>query len=171
MPSLSIRSYPVSVTAPRRPSFVDLTEHLVEAVGRGGITEGSVTVYCTHTTCGVLVNEWEDGCLEDLLCRLEALVPTDAYYAHDDLRRRTQNLHENEPINGRAHVAQMLLGATSVTIPVAGGVPLLGRWQRLLFLELDEPKPRTLVFQVCGVGAVDVSEAPSIGISERAIDL
>jgi secondary thiamine-phosphate synthase enzyme len=155
--SLSIRSYPVTVTAPRRPSFVDLTDHLEEAVDRAGITEGSVTVYCTHTTCGVLINEWEDGALQDLLCRLEALVPTGAYYAHDDFGRRTQSLHPNEPINGRAHVAQMLLGATSVTIPVAGGVSLLGRWQRLLFLELDGPKPRTLVFQLSGVGSLTPS--------------
>ena len=160
VPSLSIRSYPVTVTAPRRPSFVDLTEDLVEAVVHGGITEGSVTVYCTHTTCGVLVNEWEDGALEDLLCRLEALVPTDAYYAHDDFGRRTQNLRSTEPINGRAHVAQMLLGATSVTIPVAGGKALLGRWQRLLFLELDGPKPRTLVFQVSGVSAIEPCKTP-----------
>ncbi len=149
---MSVGSYPVTVMATRRPSFMDVTQHLDEAVGRGGITEGSVIVYCTHTTCGVLVNEWEDGALEDLLCRLEALVPTDGYYAHDDLGRRIQNLHPEEPINGRAHVAQMLLGATSVTIPIANGVPLLGRWQRLLFLELDAPKPRTLVFQVSGIG-------------------
>lgn len=156
----------MTVTAPRRPAFVDLTEHLMGAVDRAGIAEGSVTVYCTHTTCGVLVNEWEDGALEDLLCRLEALVPTDAYYAHDDFGRRTQNLHPNEPINGRAHVALMLLGATSVTIPVAAGDTVLGRWQRLLFLELDDPKPRTLVFQVSGVGPIG-REAPGRSESDR----
>jgi thiamine phosphate synthase YjbQ (UPF0047 family) len=45
----------------------------------------------------------------------------------------------------------MIVGGTSHAIPVAGGEPLLGRWQRLFLLELDEPKDRTIVFHAFGV--------------------
>jgi thiamine phosphate synthase YjbQ (UPF0047 family) len=44
----------------------------------------------------------------------------------------------------------MLLSATSHAIPVAAGEPMLGRWQRLLLVELDEPHDRRIVFQVFG---------------------
>jgi thiamine phosphate synthase YjbQ (UPF0047 family) len=44
----------------------------------------------------------------------------------------------------------MLLGGSSHAIPVTGGEPALGRWQRLLLLELDEPKERRVVFHVFG---------------------
>jgi thiamine phosphate synthase YjbQ (UPF0047 family) len=82
-----------------------------------------------------------------------ALVPGDAVYAHDDMERRTQNLEDaHERPNGRSHVAQMLLGQTSHAIPVSSGEPMLGRWQRLMLLELDEPKDggRAVVFHVFG---------------------
>jgi len=89
--------------------------------------------------------------MADFRARLEAIVPVDIYYAHDDLERRTQNLQEShERRNGQAHVKQMLLGATSHSIPVADGEPMLGRWQRLMLVELDEPKEREIVFQVFG---------------------
>jgi thiamine phosphate synthase YjbQ (UPF0047 family) len=44
----------------------------------------------------------------------------------------------------------MVVGGTSHAIPVGAGEPLLGRWQRLLLLELDEPKDRDVLFHVFG---------------------
>jgi thiamine phosphate synthase YjbQ (UPF0047 family) len=44
----------------------------------------------------------------------------------------------------------MLLGGSSHAIPVEAGEPALGRWQRLLLLELDEPKQRTVSLRVYG---------------------
>jgi thiamine phosphate synthase YjbQ (UPF0047 family) len=89
--------------------------------------------------------------MSDFRARLEALVPDDIYYAHDDLERRTQNLQEShERQNGHAHVKLMLLGSTSHSVPVAAGEPMLGRWQRLMLVELDDPKEREIVFHVFG---------------------
>jgi len=48
------------------------------------------------------------------------------------------------------HVKQMLFGATSQTIPVVDTSLALGRWQRLLFIELDEPRERKLLITVFG---------------------
>jgi thiamine phosphate synthase YjbQ (UPF0047 family) len=89
--------------------------------------------------------------MQDFRRHLEEAVPDGAYYAHDDMDRRTQNLQEaHERQNGHAHVKQMLMSATSHSIPVAAGEPLLGRWQRLLLLELDDPKDRQVIFHVFG---------------------
>jgi secondary thiamine-phosphate synthase enzyme len=79
------------------------------------------------------------------------MVPHEGvYFAHDDFAIRTQNLHEDERKNGHAHVKAMLLSATSHAIPVADGEPALGQWQRLLLMELDDPKDRQVLVHVVG---------------------
>ncbi|HYU56593.1 MAG TPA: secondary thiamine-phosphate synthase enzyme YjbQ [Actinomycetota bacterium] len=141
----------IRVLPERRLDIVDLTDDLRRAIKDGGITDGVAIAFCRHTTAVLVVNEWEDGALQDLRARVEALVPADVYYAHDDLERRTQNLDEaHERANGRAHVAAMLLGGTSQVIPIAGGEPVLGTWQRLLLIELDQPKDRVVSLQILG---------------------
>lgn len=140
----------VVVQASEQMGCVDLTTELFRAVKDSGVTEGCAVAFCSHTTCNLFINELEDGALDDLRTRLAGLVPERIYYAHDDFERRTQNLQPNERSNGRSHVLQMVLGGTSQAVPVSAGEPMLGRWQRLLLLELDDPKDRTCVFQVWG---------------------
>ena len=139
----------IELTADGRFAFADLTDDLRRAVKDSGVTEGLAVVFCAHTTCALLLNEWEDGALEDFRTRLEALVPGEIYYAHDDMERRA-DVEEHERPNGRSHVLQMLVGGTSHAVPVTAGEPALGRWQRLVFVELDEPKPRTIHVRVLG---------------------
>ena len=141
----------VEVTAPARHTYLDLTDQLERAIKDSGVTEGAVVAFCPHTTCALLINEWEDGALRDFRERVLRLIPQDAYYAHDDLDRRTQNLAEShERQNGHSHVTSMLLSATSHAIPVSSGEPMLGRWQRLILFEMDEPKERRIVFHAFG---------------------
>jgi secondary thiamine-phosphate synthase enzyme len=129
---------------------VDITEDLQRAIKDSGVSTGCAVVFCAHTTCSLVINEWEDGALDDLKAKLHALVPEDDYYAHDDMTKRTQNLVAEERKNGHAHVLQMIVGGTSHSIPVADGAPMLGTWQRLFLLEMDEPKARTITFHVFG---------------------
>jgi secondary thiamine-phosphate synthase enzyme len=141
----------IEVNAPHRYAYLDLTEDLERAIKDSGVTEGAAVVFCAHTTCALLINEWEDGALEDFRQRMLGLVPEDGYYAHDDHRRRTQNLAEaHERENGHSHVKSMLLSATSHAIPVTAGSPAFGRWQRLILFEMDEPKDRRILFHVFG---------------------
>jgi secondary thiamine-phosphate synthase enzyme len=141
----------IEVAAPGRYAYLDITEDLERAIKDSGVTEGAAVAYCAHTTCALLINEWEEGALQDFRTRMIHLVPDDVYYAHDDLTRRTQNLDEShERRNGPSHVKAMLLSATSHTIPVTAGGPMFGRWQRLILFEMDEPKGRQVVFHVFG---------------------
>jgi secondary thiamine-phosphate synthase enzyme len=141
----------IEVTAAERYAYLDLTEDLQRAVKDSGVTDGAALAFCSHTTCALLINEWEDGALADFRARIESTVPEELYYAHDDHDLRTQNLQEShERQNGQAHVKAMLLSATSHAIPVIAGEPAFGRWQRLILFELDEPKDRSVVFHVFG---------------------
>lgn len=140
----------VRLRTAERCGFMDITDHLREAVAQSGIDNGAATAFCAHTTCSLLINEWEDGAHHDLRSAVDKLIPPLAYYRHDDLTVRTQNLQEEEPVNGHAHVAQMFVGATSQSVPVINGAVVLGRWQRMMLLELDRPRDRDIYFTVIG---------------------
>jgi secondary thiamine-phosphate synthase enzyme len=141
----------VTIQPGERYAFLDLTDDLRRAIKDAGVTDGIALAFCAHTTCALLINEWEDGALADFRRHLTDLVPHQgAYYRHDDFEIRTQNMHEDERRNGHAHVKAMLLSATSHAIPVTGGEPALGTWQRLIFFEMDEPKDRVVTFQILG---------------------
>jgi secondary thiamine-phosphate synthase enzyme len=141
----------VTVSTPNRYDYLDLTDDLKRAIKDSGVTEGAAIAFCSHTTCALLINEWEDGALADFRRQLTDLVPHEGvYYEHDDLDKRTQNLNPEERVNGHSHVKSMLLSATSHAIPVVAGEPAFGAWQRLIFLELDEPKDRKIMFHVFG---------------------
>jgi secondary thiamine-phosphate synthase enzyme len=134
-----------------RLDVIDVTEELERAVKDSGVTEGCAVAFCAHTTATLVLGEFEDGLIEDFRKRLNELAPPGIYYAHDDLSRRTQNIGDwEEPINGHSHIAHMIMGGASHTIPVGAGRPLLGRWQRLLLVELDGARTRELILHVFG---------------------
>ena len=134
-------------------SVTDITEQVQEAVRESGVNDGVCCVYSPHTTCSVRVNEYERGFLEDFSVLLRRLVPTEHYYAHDDWDRRTENVSEEdmEASNGHSHCMSMLMGPAGESIPVRDGVLCLGRWQRVLFLELDRERDRRWLVHVVGV--------------------
>jgi secondary thiamine-phosphate synthase enzyme len=134
-------------------TVTDITDDVQDAVAASGVTNGICCVYSPHTTCSVRVNEWERGFLEDFAVMLRRLVPTEHYYAHDDWDRRTENIGEedSEIGNGHSHCMSMLLGPAGESIPVRDGELCLGRWQRVLFLELDRERDRRWFVQVVGV--------------------
>jgi len=51
-------------------------------------------------------------------------------------------------VNGRSHVRGSIIGSTSVTLPVVDSEIILGRWQRLFFVELDCARSRRLFVQI-----------------------
>jgi secondary thiamine-phosphate synthase enzyme len=130
----------------------DITDEVNEAVRESGIRDGICCVYSPHTTCCVRVNELEAGFLEDFSTLLRKLVPSDAYYAHDDWDRRTENIcpEDMEVGNGHSHCMSMLLGSAGESIPVRDGVLALGQWQRVMFIELDRERERRWLVQVVG---------------------
>lgn len=130
--------------------FWDVTELVREVTERSGVRHGQVTVYSPHTTTTLVINESETGFLNDFRRIAEELVPADRYYEHDDHDLRTENLQEDEFINGHAHVRQMMVGTASVTIPVVEGEVLLGQFQRVLFGELDQARDRRVFIHAQG---------------------
>jgi secondary thiamine-phosphate synthase enzyme len=137
------------VTTTMEQEVVDLTDQLEAFLLLTGLRRGLLVVHSLHTTTAVIVNEQEPLLHGDMFRQLERLVPRDEAYDHDDPTRRVVNRTDAERTNGHAHCRAMLLGST-VSLPIVDGRLVLGRWQRVLFVEFDGPQERTIVATISG---------------------
>jgi secondary thiamine-phosphate synthase enzyme len=119
--------------------IIDVTPQAAALCERVSSRDGFLVIVCAHTTAGVIVNEAEPHLLDDLRAWLERAVPQSGPYAHNRIDD-----------NADAHLRAILLGH-SVCLPVEGGRPVLGTWQRILLVELDGPRRRTLRVGVMSV--------------------
>ncbi|RPI31705.1 MAG: YjbQ family protein, partial [Actinomycetota bacterium] len=102
----------------------------------------TVTVFAPGATGAVTTIEYEPGVVEDLQRVLDEIAPA---------RGRWQHNINNGDGNGHSHVRAGILGP-SLTIPFVDGRLTLGRWQEVVFIDLDErPRDRRLVVQAMGV--------------------
>ena len=141
----------IRLTTVRPVQFVDLTDELRAAVRRLRLAWGIVNVQTRHTTTGIVVNEHEPLLLSDMVGALDRYAPASADYRHDDMTERTVNVLPGgaERRNGHAHCQAVLL-RTSEGINVVDGALSLGRWQRVLFVELDGGQTREVSVMIVG---------------------
>lgn len=133
------------------PAFFDVTDLAIDVVRRSGVWQGHLLATTAHTTCAVIVQENEPLLLADLADRLRRFAAETEVYRHNEMDVRLINVcGPDECANGHSHCQHALLGM-SETLLVQEGALVLGRWQRLLLVELDHPRPRELSFQVSGI--------------------
>ena len=129
----------------QRIELVDLTDRVMAYVRQLSIREGLVSLWSMHTTCAVLINEFQTALLSDIKRLLEEVVARDAGWMHNN-----PELSDCDRMNADSHLRAMLLGH-SLTLQISGGELVLGQWQRILAAELDGPRARTLRIQAFGV--------------------
>ncbi len=118
----------VSLETSKRMEVIDITDELKKECKFWG-KSGLLNIFCPHTTAGLTIQEnYDPDVKEDILSTLEKLIPKHFSYRHIEG-------------NSDAHIKSVLCGV-SLTIPVSEGMLLLGRWQGVLFLELDGPRRR-----------------------------
>ena len=119
----------------------DVTDRVVEIVGRSGVKAGIVQMFCVGSTAALGAIEFEPGLQRDLPEMLDRLIPPSREYGHE------QAWHDG---NGHSHLQATLLGP-SLSVPVTDGKPVLGTWQQIIHLECDvRPRRRTVVVTVMG---------------------
>jgi secondary thiamine-phosphate synthase enzyme len=96
-----------------------------------------------HTTCALFVNEFQSALIDDLRS-LMRLVPERDGYRHDDPR-----VSDCERGNAHSHLRAALLGR-NIAVGVNNGELTLGRFQSVIFAELDGPRKREISIQVIG---------------------
>lgn len=127
---------------------LDVSKEVSAVVRESEILEGMVTITSLHTTCALTVNEYEERLLGDIRHYFLKLAPPEDSYKHNDLHLRV-DIPPDEPENAHAHLIAMMLGNSEV-IAVHEGRLALGRYQSVLFAELDGPRARKLAVQVTG---------------------
>jgi secondary thiamine-phosphate synthase enzyme len=138
----------VHIRTAERIGVTDLTARVEAFLDAVRLEAGWVNVQTRHTTTGICVNENEPLLVGDVLAFLERLAPRGAGYAHDALHLRS-GVDPNERPNGHAHAKALLL-RTAETLNVVQGRLQLGRWQRVLLVELDGPREREVSLLAMG---------------------
>jgi len=131
----------VSVKTGGHVAVENVTALVRGEVARSGIAGGLAVVTVPHTTCGLAVNEDEQGLMQDIRRLAETLLSPVA--AQEAFR------HNCVDDNAQAHLTSILLGH-SVTLPVSGGSLELGTWQSVFLIEMDGPRTRNLTIQILG---------------------
>lgn len=119
----------------------DLTAPVHEVIQRSGLRGGIACVFSSSSTSAITTLEYEPGLLQDLPQALERLFPKDLRYEHEE------RWHDG---NGHSHVRAACL-SPSLALPFRDGRPLLGTWQQIVFVELDnKPRQRKILVQLVG---------------------
>ncbi len=127
-----------SLTTEKHSQFINITPMVIEALAESGIKSGILTVFVSHTTAGVTINENADpDVTHDLLNILERLVP----WEHPDYKHFEGNT--------AAHLKSSLMG-NSTQVIVEEGHLQLGTWQGIYFCEFDGPRKRKIRVKVVG---------------------
>ncbi len=116
----------IEIRTTKKEEILDITAEVERLIEGSGVA----FVYTPHTTTSLILNEAENGLLQDLLNALERIVPSNAQYMHNKIDN-----------NASAHIKASLLG-NAVLVPFENGKLRLGTWQRVLFVELDGPRIR-----------------------------
>jgi len=115
----------------QKDEVVDITE-TIEAVLQKSKTESGVCiVFAAHTTCALTTADLDPGTDRDFLDALRRLLPKMSYR------------HPHDPAHAPDHILSAMLGP-SLAIPYQNHRLLLGTWQRVVLVELDGPRQRTV---------------------------
>lgn len=126
-----MESVELTVTTGTRP-VTDLTMEIRAFCQSLG--DGLLSVFAPHATAGLAIMELGSASEPDLVDLLERLMPRDERYRHS----------HGSSGHGADHLLPVLI-SPSLTIPVAGGRPLLGTWQSAVLVDLNQDNPTRTV--------------------------
>jgi secondary thiamine-phosphate synthase enzyme len=107
------------------PGLLEITDDVTSWLRASDIRMGTVTLFCQHTSAGLVVTENAAPAVRrDLLRWLDFAVPEGDGYEH------SAEGSDDMP----AHIKAMLTG-NSLTIPLADGKMMLGSWQGVFLVE------------------------------------
>ncbi len=126
------------ISTRKQSEVVDITDMVLSAVRESNINNGLLLVQLPHATAALVLNEGESGLRQDLLQKMEGLVPMRGDYRHDKIDN-----------NAHAHLKSALFSSNQV-LPIVEGRLVRGTWQNLLVVEEDGPRTRRIIIFAMG---------------------
>ena len=123
--------------------LTDITQDVASWLRAVDMGMGTVTLFCQHTSASLMIQENAAPAVQrDIERWMSLAVPEGDHYEHDT----------EGPDDMPAHIRAMLTG-NSLTIPVADGKMMLGKWQGVfLFEHRDAPHKRGVAAHFSGGG-------------------
>lgn len=118
----------LTITTTQKREIIDITDSVSELTGDDATL---AHVFVAHTTAAITVMDLDPGTDLDFLDALDALLP--------DLSWR----HPHDPSHTPDHLLASIIGP-DVTVPCTKGQLLLGTWQRIVLVEFDGPRERSI---------------------------
>ncbi len=131
----------ITVISNGENEMTDITRQTAEAINSSKLQDGVVVIFVSGSTAAVTTIEYEPGLQKDFPKMLARLAPRDIEYEHDN------RWHDG---NGHSHVRASLIGP-SLTVPFKNGKLMLGVWQQIVVVEMDNRgRERNIVLQMIG---------------------
>lgn len=122
--------------------IVDLTGHVKRIADESGINDGLINVSAVGSTASITTIEFEPALVEDMKDQLEGFAPR---------TKRTRHSETWGDDNGFSHLRASFMGP-ALTIPLSGGLAVLGPWQQIVVIDHDNrPRERRIFVQIIGV--------------------
>lgn len=125
----------LNIPTNQKRQIVDITDKVNEEIYKQNFKEGVCNLFVTHTTAALTCADLDPGTDQDYLDAFEKLVPKLDYQ------------HPHDPSHMPDHILSSLIG-TSLSIPIEDGKLVLGTWQRVVLVELDGSRDRTVMLNL-----------------------
>jgi secondary thiamine-phosphate synthase enzyme len=122
----------ITISTTRNKQVLDITGRIEQWLAQTTVNEGLCNIFVTHTTAALTTGEAIEGTDEDLMETLVTMIP------------EIEFRHGHDPAHAPDHMIGSIVGP-SLTVPVIGGRLMLGTWQRILMVECNGPRSRTIV--------------------------
>lgn len=110
-----------------RTDIIDITDKVVEIVGKERIKDGLVSIFVKGSTAAITTIEADENLYDDLRDVLDKITPMDKNWKH----HRTWG-----DDNGGSHLRASIFGP-SLTVPIENGQLILGTWQKIVLIDFD----------------------------------
>jgi secondary thiamine-phosphate synthase enzyme len=122
----------LNIRTREKDEIVDITDTVIDYIRNMKIENGMCMLFVAHTTCAITTADLDPGTDLDFLDALRKILP-------EGMRFR----HPHDPEHTPDHILSSLIGP-SLVIPYTNKRLLLGTWQRIVLVELDGPRQRTV---------------------------
>lgn len=109
--------------------IIDITNVVSKEIEKNAALSGICNVFALHTTCAITTADLDPGTDLDFLDFLDEITP--------DLDFR----HPHNPEHAPDHILASIIGP-SVSIPFINKKLKLGKWQKIVLVELNGPASR-----------------------------
>ncbi len=116
----------------KHKEIIDITDEVQKYLKKQPIKEGVLHLLVTHTSCALTTADLDPGTDLDMLEAFEKMIP------------KINFRHEHDPSHTPDHILSSLIG-TSLSLPFEQGKLILGIWQRVVLVEFNGPKERTII--------------------------